>query len=201
VTLPQSPQSPLLPVAAQRPGVTPPPQTVARAPAAEEVWPPPVPPEPSLISMQPMPKPRPVGAPSGMAMAKLDAEAAVPLPLPQPKPKFAGTPERESKPARQASHRDVRDTPQKDEPSPLVALFQKLTPPGLETAKPDSDAAAPLPKPTFGDAPEREAKSGRKGSRRDVRDTPKKDEPSPLVALYQKLTAPLQPFQPQPPRR
>jgi hypothetical protein len=127
----QLPQSPPLPVAARRPAVTPPQTTMAKAPQAEESWPPAVPPEPSLVSMQPMPKPRPAKAPKAfeMQMAKLDPEA-VPVPLPQPKPELEATPERESKPARRVSHRHVRGTRTKAaEPSPLLALFQKLTTP------------------------------------------------------------------------
>ena len=125
------PQSPPLPVAARRPGVTLPQTTMAKASEPEESWPPPVPPEPSLVSMQPMPKPRPAKAPKAfeMQMAKLDPEA-MPVPLPQPKPELEAMPGRESKPAQRASHRHVRSTRTKAaEPQGLLALFQKLTTP------------------------------------------------------------------------
>jgi hypothetical protein len=139
-----------LPVAARRPDRTPPQTTMAKASGAGEAWPPAVPPESSLLSMQPMPKPRPAKAPkafaklerataessperaqpaasSGMQMAKLDPEA---VPLPQPKPELEATPERESKPSHRASHRHhVRSYRKEPEQSGLLAFLQKLTTP------------------------------------------------------------------------
>jgi hypothetical protein len=122
----QLPQSPPLPVAARRPDRTPPQTTMAKAPAAEETWPPT---EPSQLAMLPMPKSRPAKAPKSpeMQMAKLDDPDAVPLPLPKP---VEAAPERESKPARPASHRHVRSRRKQQPETPaLIAFLQKLTTP------------------------------------------------------------------------
>jgi hypothetical protein len=94
--------------------------------AAEEAWPPT---EPSQLAMLPMPKSRPAKAPKSpeMQMAKLDEPDVVPLPL--PKPEVEAAPERESKPARRASHRQVRHRKQQPETPALIAFLQKLTTP------------------------------------------------------------------------
>jgi hypothetical protein len=127
----QLPQSPPLPVAARRPAVTPPPPpqtTMAKASEPEQAWPPPVLPEPSLLSMQPMPKPRPAQAPKAfeMQMAKLDPDA---VPLPQRKPEPEAATERQAKPPRRAAHRHVRTVRRPAETPALLAWFQKLTTP------------------------------------------------------------------------
>jgi hypothetical protein len=165
----QLPQSPPLPRPAQRPEVAAV-QTVARAPDAEQVWPPALTPEQPAVAILPMPKPRPAKAPK--ALAKLDVTG-------QDVTKQDAVP----------SDVVVTDQSSVERSEPAASTETQI-------AKLDPQAVPlPQPRPEVDETPERETKSTRRGSRhRHFRSArAKKPETPALIALFQKLTTPAQP--------
>jgi hypothetical protein len=165
----QLPQSPPLPRPAQRPEVAAV-QTVARAPDAEQVWPPALTPEQPAVAFLPMPKPRPAKAPK--ALAKLDV-----------------TGQDVTKQDAVASDVVVTDQSSVERSEPAASAETQI-------AKLDPQAVPlPQPRPEVDETPERESKSTHRGSRhRHFRSArAKKPETPALIALFQKLTTPAQP--------
>jgi hypothetical protein len=165
----QLPQSPPLPRPAHRPQLAAV-QTVAKAPDAEQVWPPALTPEQPAVAILPMPKPRPAKAPK--ALAKLDVTGQDVI-------------------KQDAVASDVAAT---DQPSSERA--ESAVSAEMQMAKLDPQAVPlPQPRPEVDETPERESKSAHRGSRhRHFRSArAKKPETPALIALFQKLTTPPQP--------
>ena len=182
----QLPQSPPLPHPARRPEVAAV-QTVAKAPDAEQAWPPAVTPEQPAVAILPMPKPRPAKAPKALArldvtgqdVSRQDVDVA---------PTEVSAAEREPQLSSQVS---AQVSAQASAEVPSQASAQ---------ASSEMQMAVPLPQPRpEADAePTQESKqtskrAHRRWHRHSYSQRTKKPETPALIAFLQKLTTPAKP--------